>query len=527
MRTLLLTIFLVIILSIPPVFSQKKEKPNFLIIMTDQQRWDAIHAAGNTIIQTPNIDKLLQQGSYFPNAISPCPVSGPSRTSMLTGRFVETTGIRTNMDSDGSMDCKYKSYDELLVENGYTAEYYGKFHSPVNMASSYSNPPLFGFTPPSLIKKWELIYRLYLTANVKSKLLTEGELYDFSFYNGVPYKLSPMDRRFDKLPDGILSADELKRPLTQPDHHGVLALDTAHTITAFQAKQTIESLNRLKDKPFIITCSFHCPHSPILPSEPYASMYDVEKMPVPFSIHNDMENNPYRAANGRLLMPEYRDTLKVKHMTAAYYAFVTEIDHWVGKIMETLDELQLTDNTVILFTSDHGEMLGSHGMREKNVFLEESVRVPLIIKYPKDKQTSVVETPVSTINIFSTILDYAGIESQNDGESLRPLSLGKQAKHDFAISEWCWGRLQEPNLMIRSNQWKLIINSQAGSTSKDVLFNLKDDPYEMNNLLSDTTKAEHLNVKNKMLKELVNYLESKEYPTIEPITKKYYSFLVK
>lgn len=507
----------------PPTFSQKKERPNFLIIMTDQQRWDAISAAGNNTIKTPNIDKLLQQGAYFPNAISLCPVSGPMRTAMLTGRFVEKTGIKTNMDSDNFTDCKYKSYDEILVENGYTAEYYGKFHSPVNMASVYSNPPIYGFTPPQSIKKWEMLYKLYLSEHVDRRSQKDGDLYDFSFYNGIPYRPSPIDRRFDKLPSGILGADDLKnRPLTQPDHHGILALDTAHTITAVQAKQTIESLKRLKNVPFSITCSFHCPHSPILPSEPYAGMYDVEKMPVPLSINDDMENSPYKSANGRLSMPEYRDSTKIKHMTAEYYAFVSEIDHWVGKIMETLDELQLTDNTVIIFLSDHGEMLGAHGMREKNVFLEESVRVPLIIKYPKDKiYQNIIEAPVSTLSIFSTILDYAGIDAKSDTESLRPLCLGKKAKYDFAISEWCWGRPAEPNLMIRSNQWKLIINSQPESESIDALYDLKNDPYEMNNLLSENTKKEHIKVKDTMLKELVKYLDDREYPNIEYILRKY------
>lgn len=515
--------YLAINLLIPSAFAQTKEKPNFLIIITDQQRWDAISAAGNNVIKTPNIDKLLQQGTHFPNAVSLCPVSGPARTSMFTGRFVEKTGIKTNMDCESFTDCKYKSYDELLVENGYKSEYYGKFHSPVNMASIYSNPPSYGFTAPLLIKRWELLYKFYLTEKVGRRPLGEGMLYDFSFYHGIQYRPSPMDRRYNKLPSGTLSDDEIKnRPLTQPDHHGVLELNAAHTITAVQAKQTIDALTRLKNVPFSITCSFHCPHSPILPSEPFAGMYDVEKMPVSLSINDDMENNPYKSANGRLQMPEYRDPEKIKYMTAAYYASVTEIDHWVGKIMETLDELQLTENTVIIFLSDHGEMLGSHGMREKNVFLEESVRVPLIIKYPKDKNhQKVVTTPVSILSIYSTIMDYAGINVQSDGESLRQLCLGKKAKYDFAISEWCWGRIGEPNLMIRSNQWKLIINSQPSSNSIDALFDLKNDHYEMNNLLSNNTKAEHEKVKNKMLDELIKYLAERDYPAIGNILKKY------
>lgn len=499
--------------------AQKGPRPNVLIIMTDQQRWDALGVSGaNNIIKTPNIDRLAQRGAYFRSAISPCPVSGPARTSMLTGRLAELTGIKTNPDADKDGINKCKSYDEIFALNNYTTEYYGKFHSPKEMAEVYRNPPYMGLTGSEQIKKWELTYKRVVSENIKRRSLIDGEQYESSFYPGIPYKMNPLDIRYGTKPEGVLTGAQLKeRKMTQPDQHGTLDLDNDYTITAMQAQQTIDALSRLKNKRFILTCSFHAPHAPILPTEPYASMYKASEMPVPISISDDMANNPYRNSSGRMGKKEYADASKIGYMMADYYAFITEIDDWTGKILDKLDNLGLTDNTIIVFVSDHGEMLGSHGMREKNVFLEESVRVPLIISYPKLIQGSrVIDTPVSTINIFPTLMDLAGIKgTASDGISLVPLINGKEAKYPFAVSEWNWSSVGQitPNLMIRTAEWKLIMSYQNKSGALDALFDLKNDPYEMNNLLgSNSNKNQYIATAEKLQEQLVLYLEEKNYP---------------
>ena len=501
--------------------AQKSKSPNILIIMTDQQRWDALRYSGaNDIIQTPNLDKLAREGAYFSQANSPCPVSGPARTSILTGRLIETTGIRTNMDSDNDKKCDYKTFDQILASNGYVSEYIGKFHSPMDMAHVYSNPSQYGYKVPELIKSWEKLYHFYLNENTKKRQPNSNELIDFSFFDGTTYKPSPIDRRFEKLRTGLIADSELKtRPLSQPDHNGTLNLDSQFSITAVQGKQTIEAIEQLKNKKFVITCSFHCPHSPILPTEPFASMYKPSEMPIPKSISDKMVGSPYINANGRLLMPEYADSAKIGYMIANYYALVTELDSWVGKIIAKLDDLKLRDNTLIIFMSDHGEMLGAHGMREKNVFLEESVRVPLILNYPSKISSRKVDIPVSTVDIFSTILDYAGINVESDGYSLRKLANGDAPSIDFAVSEWNWENQQTPNLMIRTKDWKLMISKNNNQKNMDALYDLKNDPYELNNLLfskRETYKemAESLKVK------LYNYLVKVKYSYAEDIKQR-------
>jgi arylsulfatase A-like enzyme len=208
-------------------------------------------------------------------------------------------------------------------------------------------------------------------------------------------------------------------------------------------------------------------------------------------------------------------------MVANYYAFVTEIDEWVGKILNKLDELQLTDNTLVIFVSDHGEMLGAHGMRGKFNFYEESVRVPFIIRYPgKIKPGQTITTPVSILNIFPTILDYAGLPNiPTDGYSLKGLmEEGKAPKYDFAVSEWQWKRESVPSIMIRTDDWKLMTTHRSGGTNVEALFDLKNDPYELNNLLGSNPQRFNYKEKAEELRaKLVGYLDEVNSPLTEGV----------
>lgn len=206
-------------------------------------------------------------------------------------------------------------------------------------------------------------------------------------------------------------------------------------------------------------------------------------------------------------------------MIANYYGFVTEIDEWVGKIINKLEELKLRENTLIIFMSDHGEMLGAHGMREKNIFLEESVRVPLIINFPGKISGRRVDAPVSLLNVFPTIMDYAGIEAESEGFSLRGLTKGKSAPVDFAVSEWNWPNRDVPNLMIRTRDWKLLISRNKDNKNPDALYDLKNDPYELNNLLY-TDREAYRKTAEKLQAKLVDYLEDVNYSYVEEIKKR-------
>ncbi|MFC1760665.1 sulfatase-like hydrolase/transferase [Planctomycetota bacterium] len=507
------------------VAAKPDTKPNILVIMTDQQAWDAVGYSGNQIIKTPHMDRLAREGVNFSHAITPCAVCVPARVSILTGRLTETTKIRENGDAKGEDSfCYYPSFDDILDNIGYRTEYYGKFHAPKHMATVYENPGTDSVSGFDQIINWEPLYVDFVRNKYKDIPRQPGELYEETFYGGtITYKVDPPDICYKYMSSGKIPSTELIRKIGkgQGDIHGVLNLPAEDTITAIQGKQALEALDRLKDERFILTVSFHCPHVPITPSEPYASMYKAEDMPPPVSIRDKRSNSPYYKGRAR---PPYDDMEKVKYMIANYYAFVTEIDDWIGKLLDKLDIYGLTKNTLVVFVSDHGEMLGAHGMRGKFNFYEESVRVPLVIRYPKKiKAGQTISTPVSVLNIFPTIMDYAGLPSvPTDGYSLRGVMEGTETpKYDFAVSEWQWTRESVPSIMIRTDKWKLMTTHRRGGQNVEVLFDLENDPHEMNNLLGTNPERFKYRERAEILRsKLVSYLQHVNYPLTEEIEQR-------
>ena len=467
-------------------FGGKGDKPNLLFIMTDQQRSDALSIAGNTVLETPNLDRLAKQGAYFKNAYSPCAVCCPARSSVLTGCTVEKTRMRTNSlayhpKERGLMTMP--TFDEILTGEGYHCEYYGKWHSLTSHTNIYKNPLRAAENGNSVFDHGgqKFVWLDYLKEREPVRALRAGELYDQM--SRRPYKTDPIDK-YHGMTDEEVKA--LNTRIVQCDQHGELKMNKENTLTAFQAKQTIEAIERLKDIPFSLTCSFHFPHAPMLPPEPYYSMYPARDMIPPASISDDMANSPYRTANGRLKNPEYADPHKITYMISNYYGLVKEIDDWVGAILDTLEEHGLTENTLVIFTSDHGEMLGAHGLREKNVFYEESAHIPLLIRLPgKIDSNTTVNGYVSSVDLFPTILDYLEMRThKSDGKSLRGLIEGTDKEHGkYVVTEWDYRGDVSPNYMIVKDGWKLIIPYSKTSKVLNAMYDLNADPHEMNNLL--------------------------------------------
>lgn len=468
---------------------RQRGKPNLLFIMTDQQRFDALSYAGNQVLDTPHMDRLAREGVWFENAHTQCAVCVPARASMLTGHTVANTKVISNKlayepESAGMMPMR--TYDEILAENGYTCEYYGKWHAPIFRARVYNNP-----VTAAGIRKTELglgkkaAYLRYLDTRFPSKELKPEEFEDT--LTERPYVPDPIDRRFDLKKKGL--ASDIK--VGQPDIHGVTTIPAEYHIPAFEAGKTIQALERLKDSPFSLTCSFHHPHPPYVAAEKYVQMYPPDKMIPPTSIDDDMADSPYLKAKQRT-DKKYADPKMIQYFISEYYALVKEVDHWVGQILDKFDELGLTDNTLVVFTSDHGEMLGSHGMRGKFCFYEESSHVPMMIRFPgRIKSGTKVKAPVSNMDLFATILDYLGVPAHhNDGHSLRGLIEGSANEADmYVVTEWLSDLQGKPSHMVLKGGWKLMRPHDSGKKVRAALYNLNDDPHEMKNLLATNMEA--------------------------------------
>jgi arylsulfatase A-like enzyme len=475
--------------------AEKPRRPNLLFLMTDQQQGAALSCAGNAVLKTPNLDRLAQSGARFTRAYSACPICVPARTTLLTGQSLCATGISQNGQlkrpfggTEGIF--RQKTFHEVLVDEGWTAEYWGKWHTVPERASCFANR--------DSMSDGKKAYDAFLEKNGPRALKPgKGEFIDS--HTGAPYRPDPIDPRFalpspSEAPPGGEGRREQRRAARgkiaeleedgNDSEYGRLRLPAEFSPSAFCGKNVVEAITRLKDGPFSITGSFGAPHPPLVVCDPYYGMFPHGEMPLPANFRDPMENSPYaERAKG---MARYQDPATLGYMISAYYGLVREVDDWVGRILDTLERLGLRENTLIVFTSDHGEMLGGHGMYSKMVFYDEAARIPMLMSFPgRIPAGTVVPEPMGHLDVFSTLLDYLGAKAPaSQGESLRglidrdPAACGARR---FCVSEW--PHRNAPNYLVRTLDHKFLFASSAKSTALDALWCLRDDPHELRNLI--------------------------------------------
>lgn len=499
--------------------AQTKKHTNLLFMMTDQQRWDALGCAGNSKIKTPNIDQLAKEGVYFENMYSSCPVCVPARSAILTGLSIYTTGVLTNGHARGTGLKFHPTFDSVLAEHGYHCEYYGKWHTPYFYTKGYKNhvKAVNGGCGKHGETNLEA-FRKYLDERCEKRPPKEGELIDnMSQRAYVPlsvdwqYGMTKEEIKAFGAKHGIKKKGKKKttNPITsQAGAFGCLQTPPDCSLTAFEGHEALEALKRMDPKkPFSLTCSFGPPHPPSVVPEPYFSMYKPEDMNIPESIDADESNSPHPLGKKPgPLSANSKDPKKVQEARAAYYGMVTQVDEWVGKLLGQLDKMGVKDNTLVVFTSDHGDMMGDHGRFSKNIMFEGSVHVPLILRLPGIIPAGKrVKRPVSHIDLAPTILDYTGMPTPKmEGRSLRNLIEGKKDDVDFTTS--MWGNVKNGGpFMLRTGDWKLIVYAVGDKRSKrtpvNALYNMKRDPYEMNNLIGKNPSAAESMPKAKQLKK--------------------------
>jgi len=401
------------------------KRPNVLILFADDQRADTIAALGNPHIRTPTLDRLVSQGTSFTRAYCMGSLQGavcvPSRAMLLSGRTL--FHVKDNLDGQ-------PTWPEAFAKAGYTTFFTGKWHNQEASA---------------------------LRVFQQGKAVFLGGM-------GDPYKLPIQD---------ISPAHAFVNKRTSGEHSVKLFADAAAQFI------------RAGKAPFLCYVPFNLPHDPRVAPKPYHDRYNAERPPLPA---NFLPQHPFN--NGALVMrdeelaPWPRTPEIVRQHLADYYAAIEFLDAQVGRILEALKESNQYDNTLIVFTADHGLAIGSHGLFGKQNLYDHSMHAPLIIAGPGIPRGRRVDAMCYLLDILPTLGDLAGIPapSGSEGQSLVPILTGqRQTGRDSIFTAYI-----DVQRAVRDDRWKLIIYPKINKTQ---LFDLKNDPAELHDLASDPERA--------------------------------------
>lgn len=428
--------------------------PNILFMMADQMRADYVGCAGNAWIRTPGLDRLGREGTRFSQCVTPAPVCIAARHSFMTGHRCATHGRFANNVPEP--DPLNYTVMQLLGSAGYRTHGIGKMHfQPWRRHHGFHRMELMEEIPDF---RQDDEYLMYLKAH------GYGHKREVHGVRNLLYHLP-------------------QTSVIPEEHHG----------STWVADRTVDFLRQTRGRPFFCWSSWIAPHPPWNPPEPFASMYPNEQMPLPVHRDRALETIPPQ----RRRLTNFGDMGKVpperlQRVKALYSASISLIDRGVGRILRALDELGLADNTLVVFTSDHGEMLGDHGLWEKSEPFDSASRVPLLMRLPGRMAAGAVsEDLVSLLDLMPTMLDLAEVAYPGElalpGSSLLGRSGGglAEAREDLVLEI---GRGVSRWLSLRGRRWKYNFWLADGW---EELYDLATDPDEANNLLLGAEAGAH------------------------------------
>ena len=437
-------------------------KKNIIFILTDDQRFDELGFV-NPVLDTPNMDRLAQDGVHFKNTFVTTSLCSPSRATILTGQYMHSHGVVDNNKPGNEGAIYFPSY---LQKAGYETAFIGKWHM-----GGHGDDPQPGFD-----------YWLSFEG--------QGDYYPKKKRNG---KMSQFNINGKHVLQKGYITDEL----------------TDYTIKWLDNE-------RKTGKPFFLYLSHKAVHANFDPAERHRDQYSDAEIKVPESQADTPENyegKPMWVKNQRnswhgVDFP-YHSELDVAEYKRQYHRALSAVDESLGRIRKWLKDNNLEDDTAVILMGDNGFMFGEHGLIDKRNAYEESIRVPLVAYIPGAKENFVVEAVAANLDIAPTILDIAGIKekpSQFAGASLLPWAEGKEVSdwRDSLLYEYYW-EFNFPStpttFAVRTDRFKLI--QYHGLWDTDELYDLQNDPKEMNNLIDD---PRYLDVKVKLRKQLYDQL---------------------
>ena len=441
------------------------DRPNILLIMTDQQRWDALGCVTDWM-QTPNMDRLASEGVRFSHCITNSPVCVPTRRSMATGHYCHNTGVWYN--GNHSLDPEAPTWMRAIRDAGYRTSLFGKTHLNAGHDGDLRN--------------------------VEHALRSQGidDIEETVGPRACARTLSNMTAEWDRQGhwDGYRADyDERFSNVAHVVRPSPLPLELYYdTYVGQKSRAYLEQYDR--DQPWFSWVSFGGPHEPWDTPEPYASMYDRSAMPDPIGFEDagsgpkgnlnkmfetgetdPVSGAPYTASGRADLPPE-----QIAAMRADYAGSVSLIDEQIGGLFETIEARGEWDNTVVVLVSDHGEMNGDFGLIYKSNFMNSAARVPLLVRGPGIDGGRVCDSPVEWFDVGPTLAEYAGTELdyKQFAKPLQPCLADTNTK--IRGESLCELRRE---IMITDEKWKMAVNQDG---EPYLLFDLQDDPCESRNL---------------------------------------------
>lgn len=463
------------------VSAADEPRRNVLFIISDDLN-NFLGCYGDPLVKTPNIDRLAARGVRFDRAYCSFPLCGPSRNSMLTGLYPNSTGIHANAQIFRQTIPNQLSLPQAFRQQGYFAARIGKLYH-------YSVPNSVGTNGHDDPGSWEL------------ELNPAG----VDRLEEHPHIFSLVPRQFG----GTLSWYASPK---SDEHH-------TDCLMAMDAEWVLERCARDKHRPFFLAVGFFRPHTPyVAPKHPWFDMYDEKQIPVVQGVEEDRADIPAAGlASQKKEQLTMTDDLR-RQARHAYSASISFMDAQVGRVVDSLDRLGLADNTVIVFTSDHGYHMGEHGLWQKMSLFEESARVPMLIVAPGVTSAGgVAPTPVSHVDLFPTLAELCGVNppSNLQGQSLVPiLKDTTQTGRGWALTQVTRGRVGHNKgkkddsdntrffgYSLRTPRWRYT-EWDEGRRGRE-LYDHENDPQELTNLADDANHKETIEDLSAMLRDAV------------------------
>jgi arylsulfatase A-like enzyme len=440
---------------------------NIILLTTDQQRRDSLPAYGNTVVQAPNIEGLAARGMIFDNAFTTTPICGPARASMLTGLYPRNHGILRNSESGclGGKDFDDEPFlfNMGLNDRGYTCHHIGKWHVGTEL-----EPEQCGWRG--------VFYPGYGYPSRHPHYLQYLETLGVSGFN-------LRDQVHARYTDGS------QGPLLSAEQEGGAEASVPHYLVS-QAIDAIR-MSVAKDEEFFVRCDFWGPHVPYIIPEEYLQMYNPKDIPEPASFVDTLAEKP-------LLQRQMKEYWGVQgfawdewsRLVAASYGYISLIDSEVGRILKLVEDLGIEEDTAVFLTSDHGGMVGSHGLCDKGPYLYDDIcRIPLIAAVPGCDPGRRSDAVAYNMDLCPTFLDLAGCNVPNgmDACSLMPIlnATDDRIRDDIAYLEFYGHQVPVTQKVVRGSRFKYIFNS----FDKDEYYDLENDPDELVNLIGSPSCA--------------------------------------